>query len=61
VAPEEWRGTRGRIGKADLEALVQHPETLCFVCGPPALVDDIPRQLTEIGIPSERVKVEEWG
>jgi ferredoxin-NADP reductase len=58
---EEWRGTRGRIGRADLERLVQGPDTLCFVCGPPALVHDIPRQLAEIGIPPERIKIEEWG
>ena len=58
---EEWSGTRGRISRADLAILVQGPDTLCFVCGPQGLVHEIPRQLAEIGIPPERIKVEEWG
>jgi glycine betaine catabolism B len=57
---EHWAGKRGRIGREDLAPLVHNPETLCFVCGPPALVDDIPRLLEELGIPSSRIRIEEW-
>jgi len=55
-----WAGARGRIGRRDLQPLVHAPETLCFVCGPPALVDDIPRLLEELGVPRARVRIEEW-
>jgi ferredoxin-NADP reductase len=57
---EGWSGMRGRIGTGDLAPLVHDTETLCFVCGPPALVDDIPKLLTTLGVPRERIKIEEW-
>jgi len=60
AADTEWTGPRGRLNRVALEELVHDPETLCFVCGPPALVDEIPRFLTETGIPRERIKIEEW-
>jgi len=56
----DWTGPRGRLNRAALEELVHDSATLCFVCGPPALVDEIPRILSEIGIPRERIRVEEW-
>jgi NAD(P)H-flavin reductase len=57
----DWSGARGRLDRQALEELVHDPATLCFVCGPPALVDEMPRILTELGIPRSRIKVEEWG
>ena len=33
-----WTGVRRRIGRSDLQPLVHDPATLCFICGPPALV-----------------------
>lgn len=57
---DEWSGTRGRIGRADLEPLVHGRATLCFVCGPPALVREIPQLLQELGVPRQRVRTEEW-
>jgi NAD(P)H-flavin reductase len=59
-APADWRGERGRIGIGQLAPLVDDPETLCFVCGPEAMVADVPRMLTELGIDRSRIKVEEW-
>jgi ferredoxin-NADP reductase len=59
-AADSWQGTRGRIGQADLAPLVHDPRTLCFVCGPPALVAEIPRLLGELGIEPARVRIEEW-
>jgi ferredoxin-NADP reductase len=61
VEPGNWTGTRGRITRAELEPLVHDGRTLCFVCGPPALVDEIPRLLQDLGVPREQVVVEEWG
>ena len=55
-----WTGGRGRISRAMLEAAVEDPETLCFVCGPEALVHEVPRMLHDIGIAPGRVRVEEW-
>lgn len=58
--PERWRGRRGRLSRDQLAPLVEDPETLCFVCGPAAMVDDVPRMLVEIGIEPQRIRVEEW-
>lgn len=56
-----WQGRRGRISRADLEAVVTRPDdTLCFVCGPDALVHEVPRWLREIGVTPDRIRVEEW-
>ncbi len=56
----DWAGARGRIGRSALQELVHDPETLCFVCGPPALVDEMPKLLEELGIPRARIRVDEW-
>jgi ferredoxin-NADP reductase len=60
-APRQWTGARGRIGRTDLQPLVHDPATLCFVCGPPALVDQLPKVLEELGVPRRRIRIEEWG
>jgi ferredoxin-NADP reductase len=61
VGPGNWTGTRGRITRSELEPLVHDGQTLCFVCGPPALVDEMPKLLEKLGVPRERVRTEEWG
>jgi ferredoxin-NADP reductase len=58
---DDWTGARGRIGRSALAELVHGPETLCFICGPPALVDEMPKLLEELGVPRPRIKLEEWG
>lgn len=55
-----WRGGRGRIAATHIAPLVDDPETLCFVCGPAAMVDDVPLILRRLGISGNRIKVEEW-
>jgi ferredoxin-NADP reductase len=55
-----WSGSRGRLDRAALSELVHDPATLCFVCGPPALVADMPGVLGELGIPRDRIRIEEW-
>ena len=57
---ERWRGDRGRITSAQLERLLDDPETLSFVCGPTAMVDDVPRMLHELGVDKSRIRIEEW-
>jgi NAD(P)H-flavin reductase len=56
----DWPGARGRIDRAALAALVHDPQTLCFICGPTAMVDEMPRLLAEIGVTSEKIRIEEW-
>jgi ferredoxin-NADP reductase len=56
----DWRGQRGRIGLADLAPLVRDPDAIYFVCGPPALVDDVPKLLDNLGVTRDRVRIEEW-
>jgi ferredoxin-NADP reductase len=58
--PDRWRGQRGRISRDQLAPLVEDPATLCFVCGPTAMVDEVPRMLVEIGIEPKRIRIEEW-
>jgi ferredoxin-NADP reductase len=60
VASDKWTGARGRIGLSDLAPLIHHPATMCFVCGPPALVEEMPRLLGELGIARHRVRIEAW-
>jgi ferredoxin-NADP reductase len=57
---EDWGGVRGRISSSELARLVHDLETLCFLCGPPALVQDMPKLLAEIGVPPGRIRIEEW-
>jgi ferredoxin-NADP reductase len=60
VASDHWTGARGRIGLDDLAPLIHHPATMCFVCGPPALVEEMPRLLGELGVARRRIRIEEW-
>ena len=60
AADADWSGARGRLDRAALAELVHDPDTLCFVCGPAPMVDEMPRVLEEMGIPKVRIKVEEW-
>ena len=55
-----WSGARGRLDRQALRELILDPATLCFVCGPPALVADVPALLIEIGVPRARIRLEEW-
>jgi len=56
----EWTGGRGRFGRADIAPLVHDTSTLCFICGPAALVDGTRKLLEELGIAPKRIRVEEW-
>jgi NAD(P)H-flavin reductase len=57
---ERWKGGRGRIAPAQLALLIDDPATLCFVCGPAAMVDDVPAMLRGLGIDRSRIRLEEW-
>ena len=56
---EDWQHARGRTGPDHLSDLVT-PETLAYICGPPAMVRDVPAALTSIGLPRARIRTEDW-
>jgi ferredoxin-NADP reductase len=58
--PARWRGESGRITRDRLEPMVETPATLCFVCGPVAMVDEVPRMLQSLGVDRRRIRIEEW-
>ena len=55
----EWTHARGRAGAAHIADLLQ-PSTTAFVCGPPAMVADIPAALVSLGVPREQIVTENW-
>lgn len=59
-APQEWRGERGRITLQQLAPLVTDSSMLCFVCGPAAMVHEVPIMLRRLGVGRRRIRVEEW-
>lgn len=60
IANETWSGPRGRIGASELEPLLHDHRTLCFVCGPQTLVQEVSGLLGRLGVGPDRIKVEEW-
>ena len=56
---DRWHGDRGRITAPQLSALIDTPATLCFVCGPAAMVNEVPEILMGLGIDRSRIRVEE--
>lgn len=60
AASDAWSGRLGRIDANGLKDLIEPGETLCFVCGPPALVGEIPPQLKQMGVRDEQIRVEQW-
>lgn len=55
-----WRGRRGRITQAWLKGLVAGSPAVCFVCGPPSFVDDVPAMLKTLGVAPSRIRREEY-
>lgn len=55
-----WTAPRGRIDRTMLERMLTDPETLCFVCGPESLVQQIPALLEELGVSADRIRTDEW-
>ena len=59
-AATAWDGLRGRIAKEALARALPSKETVCYLCGPPAMVEDVPPLLRQLGVPSSQVRTEEW-
>lgn len=56
---DRWRHSRGRAG-TDLLAPLVDEETLCFLCGPPSMITEVPETLRALGVPAERIRTEEY-
>jgi ferredoxin-NADP reductase len=56
-----WSGDRGRIGRSHFARVVHDPDnTLCFVCGPRAMVNESVVTLAALGVPLEAIRTEAW-
>jgi ferredoxin-NADP reductase len=55
----DWTHARGRTGIAHLAELVE-PGTTAFICGPPAMVAELPDALASLGVPRHRIVTENW-
>ena len=55
----EWRHARGRAGDHHLASLAT-ARTVCFICGPPSMVVDVPEALVRLGVPRTQILTENW-
>jgi ferredoxin-NADP reductase len=58
-AAQDWTHARGRTGIAHLAELVVEGTT-AFICGPPAMVAELPAALERVGVSRDRVITESW-
>jgi len=56
---QTWTHARGRAGISHLAELVV-PETTAFVCGPPAMVTEVPSALRTLGVAPHHIVTESW-
>jgi ferredoxin-NADP reductase len=59
-APSTWRGRRGRIQQAWLDAVVGSRAPLCFVCGPEPFVARLIEMLRVAGVPARNIRREQY-
>jgi ferredoxin-NADP reductase len=59
-APEGYVGRRGRIDAALVRPLVGATMPLCFLCGPAPMVEELTHLLSQLGVPADRVRTEQW-
>lgn len=59
-ASDGWTRGRGRIDAAMLRPLIGDTAPLCFLCGPPGMVDAVTHVLSQLGVPAGHVLTEQW-
>lgn len=52
--------SRGRIRAQELQTHVRPQRTLCYLCGPPPMIQALSRTLRELGLPTDRILFEKW-
>ena len=60
AAGSDWKGLRRRIDRELLAEVIEPSSTVCLVCGPDSLVQDVPAMLRELGVPPDRIRREEY-
>ena len=55
-----WNGNTGRITTTTLRTAGITPKHLCYICGPPQMIQAMLIALKEIGVPAERLRYEQW-
>lgn len=50
----------GRLTEEKLQAHVDPQKTLCFLCGPPPMIEAISKTLLDAGLPKDRILFEKW-
>uniref|UniRef100_A0AAQ5ZBH5 Oxidoreductase NAD-binding domain-containing protein 1 n=1 Tax=Amphiprion ocellaris TaxID=80972 RepID=A0AAQ5ZBH5_AMPOC len=51
---------RGRIAAEELRAHVDPQRTMCYLCGPPPMIEAISKTLMDLGLPKDRILFEKW-
>ncbi|KAG7275214.1 hypothetical protein CRUP_013002 [Coryphaenoides rupestris] len=49
-----------QITEQDLQPHVDPQRTLCYLCGPPPMIEAISQSLTDLGLPKDRILFEKW-
>ena len=57
---EHWNGDTGRIDAAALQEAGIDANHICYICGPPEMIQAMLAALKEIGVPEERLRYEQW-
>jgi ferredoxin-NADP reductase len=55
-----WAHARGRIDTTQLLPLVDAPDTLVFVCGPPSMLTGVTEALEALGVARNHIRTETW-
>ncbi|KAI3358459.1 hypothetical protein L3Q82_014892, partial [Scortum barcoo] len=50
----------GRITEEELRAHVDPQRTLCYLCGPPPMIEAISKTLMDLGLTKDRILFEKW-
>ncbi|XP_072226479.1 oxidoreductase NAD-binding domain-containing protein 1 isoform X1 [Leuresthes tenuis] len=50
----------GRITAEELQAHVDPQRTLCYLCGPPPMIEALSKNLMDFGLPKDRIIFEKW-
>lgn len=50
----------GRITEEELQANVDPQRTLCYLCGPPPMIEAVSQTLMHLGLPKDRIVFEKW-
>ena len=55
-----WDGPVGRVGAELLRLVDTGRDDLCYICGPPPMIEDLAEVVQVLGVPAARVKYETW-